>query len=139
MMHKILIVLFGPHRFLVLFVAFVLTSEGTVAGERINTIWPIDTNHGSPLLSTPYGPIDVYDPDYSGYRFHTGVDLKGAYGTPVKAVYRAQVFRVDYRNDPYDNLQAAPILIHYSDAGGSQTVAAYAHLGPYSFEVVEGT
>ena len=129
---------FARHRPHLLLVCFLFVLSYYASAEEIVTVWPIDTTQGYPLLSTPYGPIEVFDSAFAiRYSFHTGVDLKADLGTWVGAVYSARVFRIDLTKDPYENLQCAPILIHF-DAAGSQTVAGYAHLSRNAIQVVKG-
>ncbi|MCL1959845.1 MAG: M23 family metallopeptidase [Spirochaetes bacterium] len=57
-------------------------------------IWPIN---GAITITSPYGYR--IDPFNSGYRqFHTGIDIRGSAGTPIRAAMAGRVSQVGYDN-----------------------------------------
>jgi len=55
-------------------------------------IWPING-----VITSPYG--SRIDPFNSGRRqFHTGIDIRGGYGTPIRAAMAGRVSQVGYDN-----------------------------------------
>jgi murein DD-endopeptidase MepM/ murein hydrolase activator NlpD len=88
---------------------------GPLPASPLSVAWPIHVQ-----VSSPFGP--------RGDRFHEGVDLPAATGTPVGAA-RAGVVTFAARNDGFGNLV---VIAH-----GSGVVTLYAHLSRFS--VAPGT
>lgn len=77
----------------------------------------------------PVSFVDSWGAPRSGGRFHEGVDMIAARGTPVVAIYRGTVIRM--RNSPLGG-----ITLWLRDANGDEHY--YAHLEGYAPGIVEG-
>jgi len=67
-------------------------------------IWPING-----IITSPYGyRIDPFNPNRR--QFHTGIDIRGSYGTPIKAAMAGRVSQVGYD----DVLGNYVVITHHS-------------------------